>query len=94
MQSWVNFFAVGPLDQDGANAYLTTLSTSTLSARQRRIVHNAVVNSALEGHLLNVAAADDLIDVVAGDISADTHRKRVLARAGIASDDSPLERSR
>ncbi|WP_292981028.1 hypothetical protein [Mycobacterium sp.] len=82
------------LDQGGVHAYLATLASSALSASQRRVVHNAVVNSALEGPLLSVAPAHDLIDFVAGNISADAYHKRVLARTGIACDDSPPERSR
>jgi hypothetical protein len=59
------------------------LAATDLSPRQRRIVWNAVVNSAIEGSWLTAESVTSLCDFIAGRISDDEHQARVLARYGV-----------
>jgi hypothetical protein len=56
------------------------LAAADLSARERRIVWNAVVGNAIEGSWLTAESVTWLCEFVTGKISADEHQARVLAR--------------
>lgn len=60
------------------------LTTSALSAHDRRLVHDALVNSALEGWTPDAQAVALLNSFAAGDIDIDEYQRQVLARAGIS----------
>jgi Antitoxin VbhA len=61
----------------------------TMSSEQHRLVHNAVVNNAIEGWTPTAEAIADLSEFTAGRITADEHRARVLARAGVPAPATP-----
>jgi hypothetical protein len=57
------------------------LSDGDLSAENRRYVHNALASSMLEGWTPTRESVALLIDVVAGNITADEYQARVVASA-------------
>lgn len=61
------------------------LSGSDLSPKDRRLVHNALVNSVIEGWTPDADSVALLSEFAAGQINIDEYRKRVLARAAAAA---------
>jgi hypothetical protein len=59
------------------------LRGSALSAADRRHVHNALASSMLEGRIPSRESVALLIDVVAGKITTDEYKTRVIASAKI-----------
>ena len=60
------------------------LVPSDLSPKERRLVHNALVNSVIEGWTPDAESIALLGEFAAGKISIDEYRHRVLARADAA----------
>lgn len=63
---------------------LDMLSGSGLSPRDRRLVHNALVNSVIEGWTPDADSVAWLSEFAAGKISIDEYRQRVLAQTAAA----------
>lgn len=59
------------------------LLSGDLSAEDRRLVNDAVVNSALEGWTPDAESLALLTEFAAGNIDFDEYRHQVLTRAGV-----------
>lgn len=59
------------------------LISGDLSAEDRRLVNDAVVNSALEGWTPDAESLALLTELAAGNIDIDQYRHQVLARVGV-----------
>jgi hypothetical protein len=71
----------GSADDHEPTDIAAMLSDSDLSAENRRYVHNALACSMLEGWRPTRESVALLIDAVAGNITADEYRARVVASA-------------
>jgi Antitoxin VbhA len=71
----------GSADDHEPTDIAAMLSDSDLSAENRRYVHNALACSMLEGWRPTRESVALLIDALAGNITADEYRARVVASA-------------
>lgn len=59
------------------------LANSGLSPEDRRLVHDALANSAIEGWTPDAESVALLTEFAAGNLDIDDYRQQVLVRAGV-----------